>query len=126
MGKHAEIEAIVQEGITADEVEASWLDSVTWWNRRLETAGSAASFYQRLILQEASLSLWGEQLEASKALSAEEGRDAAQAWLSAENPRLWVIVGDRAQIEEQVDGLGLPVQWITPSQALLGEFGVAR
>ena len=122
----AEIDAIAQDGITADEVEASWLDSVTWWNRRLETAGSAASFYQRLILQEASLDLWSEQLDASKILSAEEGRDAAQAWISADSPRLWIIVGDRTQIEDQVDGMGLPVQWITPSQALLGEFEVAR
>ena len=122
----AEIDAITQEGITDDEIEAAWLDNVTWWNRRLETAGSAGGFYQWMILNETTLALWHERIVAFRDQSGEAGRAAAQAWLSADSPRLWVIVGDRSQIEEQVDGLGLPVQWITPSQALLGEFEVAR
>lgn len=121
-----EIDAMVQDGVTADEVEASWLDDVTGWNRRLETAGSAAGFYQQLILQEASLTRWSERLEAAKGLTGEESRAAAEAWLSPDHSRLWIIVGDRALIEEQVAGMGLPVQWITPSQAIFGEFEVAR
>ena len=69
---------------------------------------------------------WTDLLAEARGLSAAASRAAAQDWLSTDSPRLWIIVGDRAQIEEQVDGLGLPVQWIDPSQALLGDFEVAR
>ncbi|MFT5679253.1 MAG: zinc protease [Myxococcota bacterium] len=120
-----ELDTMVASGVTEDEVEAAWLDQVTWWNRRLETAGTAASFYQQLILQDQTLETLGERLSTSKGLTPADSVVCAESWMT-DRPRLWVIVGDRSLIEEQVDSLGLPVQWITPQQAILGEFEVAR
>ncbi len=120
-----ELDTMIASGVTEDEVEAAWLDDVTWWNRRLETAGTAASFYQQLILQEQTLEGLSDRLSAAAALTPEDTVTCAASWMT-DRPRLWVIVGDRTLIEEQVSGLGLPVQWVTPEQAILGELEVAR
>ncbi len=121
----AELDTMVASGATADEVEAAWLDDVTWWNRRLETAGTAASFYQQLILQEQTLADLSGRLSTANALTPEDTVACAESWMT-DRPRLWVIVGDRTLIEAQVTSLGLPVQWITPEQAILGAFEVTR
>jgi zinc protease len=120
-----ELFGMLSGGATTDEIEAAWLDEVTWWNRRLETAGTAASFYQQLILQEESLDALAERLSAARALTTADTLPVATTWLSG-RPRLWVIVGDRGLIGAQVESLELPVQWVTPDAAILGEFTVER
>ena len=122
----SEINELCEGGLTADEVEAAWLDEVTWWNRRLETAGTASGFYQKLILQEESVASVTARLGAARSLSDTALVDTAGAWLGADSVWMWVIVGDRSLIGDQVEGMGLPVQWITPEEAVMGEFEVAR
>ena len=58
-----------QEGITDDEIEAAWLDNVTWWNRRLETAGSAGGFYRELLAAQALLVSCGQSAAGRRQLS---------------------------------------------------------
>lgn len=121
-----ELGLIAGAGPTPGEISAAWLDQVTWWNRRLETDATAASFYQNLLRQEESVDALSERLAALKALTPAEAQATAATWLGAEAPFLWVIVGDRSAIEEQVSSLGLPVTWLTTEQVVMGEFAIER
>lgn len=124
----AEVAGVRDQGVTDAELDAAWLDEITGWNRILETAGSAAATYQGLLLQQEAVGDRAARLTALQGLTAAALADTAVGarWLGAENPQLWVIVGDRQQIGAQVEGLGMPVQWISPEDAILGRFEVAR
>jgi zinc protease len=122
----AEIAEIVDGGATGEEINSAWLDMVTWWNRRLETDSSAANFYQSLERKPESAADVAARLAAQQALTPEQTQAAAARWLGADAPRLWVIVGDRDAIGEQVDQIGLPVTWLTAEQAILGDFSIPR
>ena len=122
----AEVRGVRDAGVTEDELRAAWLDEVTSWNRTLETAQSAGGTYQGALLQRETVADRAARLQALAALVPADLSAAGTRWLAEDGPQLWVIVGDRAQIGDQVAGLGMPVQWISPEDAILGRFEVAR
>ena len=122
----AELGAVVSAGVTEAEVSASWLDVITWWNRRLETDQTAADFYQRLTRAEEDVAALADRNAALRALSPADAQAAASTWLGEGAPQLWVVVGDRAVIGEQVTQLGPPVTWLTAEEAIMGTFTLPR
>ncbi|MFT4978697.1 MAG: zinc protease, partial [Myxococcota bacterium] len=122
----AELATIAADGPTAGEINAAWLDDVTWWNRRLETDSTAANFYQSLTRQEESIDDVAARLAAMHDLKPAAAQAVAARWLGVDAPMLWVIVGDRSAIGDQVESLGLPTTWISTTEAIMGTFTVPR
>ncbi|MBW1877034.1 MAG: insulinase family protein, partial [Deltaproteobacteria bacterium] len=116
-----EIARVVEEGVTAEEVDAAWREWVSDWNTVQQTAGSAFSFYVDLFESERTLTEVRGELDAIAALTPEDTRRVAAAWLGPEQPRIWVVVGDREVIELQLAALEGEVRWVTPEQAILGD-----
>ena len=63
-----------------------------------------------------------DRIVAAQSLTTQATLDAAKTWFCTDKPRIWVVVGDRAQVSPQLDALGWKVEWVTPSEALLGTF----
>lgn len=116
-----EVARLVAEGVTAEEIDMARQATVSDWNGTRETAGSARRFYDALASDGETTAIVrarGEQLEA---LTPEATKAAAATWFS-DRPHLWVIVGDRAALEPQLKDLGWDAEWISPSDAILGQF----
>ncbi|MCB9742663.1 MAG: insulinase family protein [Alphaproteobacteria bacterium] len=116
----AEIEGLVRGGPTQAELDAAWRDEVGWWNRTLETAGRASSWAYELHDQGISAGDAAALIDALGQLTPAQTIAAADRWMGPEAPRLWVVVGDRDQLEPQLSALGWDVRWISPEQAILG------
>lgn len=116
-----ELGRLVSEGITAEEIDMARQASVSEWNGTRETANSARGFYASLVADDETVQTMrarGDQLEA---LTPEATQKVAAEWLG-EDPHVWVVVGDRAALEPQLESLGWTVEWVVPTDAVLGQF----
>jgi hypothetical protein len=55
-------------------------------------------------------------------LRSEDLRRVAAKCFRGEVPRVWVLVGDKKEMEPQLAALGWKAEWLTPEQAFLGTF----
>lgn len=115
-----ELAALIEAGATEQEIRDGSLSWLTSWNRTLETASSAASLYSSMLWYGVTLEDMAERAARHRNTSSEQTRTAASTYFSPKTPHLWVVVGDRAQIEPQLDALDLPTTWILPELAALG------
>lgn len=118
----AELERVVAEGITPEEISAKSLEDIGGFNQVLQTTDSASGFYTALLLDGHSVADARARVEATAGLTPELTQQAAAAWLGPESARSWAIVGPRSVMEEKLADSGLPVEWIAPSDAVLGQF----
>ena len=115
-----ELAKMAAEGPTQDEIDNRWRDQVSTWNTRLQTSEMARSFYAGLVDYQESLQDRLALLKASAELSPEQCQQAANRYLGSDAPRLWVVVGDRAGLEPQLEGY--EVTWLDPESAALGSW----
>jgi predicted Zn-dependent peptidase len=118
----AEIGRLVSDGVTAVELDMARQDAVSSWNGTRETAGSADRFYSQLLSDRESVADARAAGAALEAVDSEGAQGAMNRWMGPDAARLWVVAGDRKQLEAQLDALGWTVEWITPEQAILGTF----
>lgn len=118
----AELARYVAEGPTEVEASSATVGYVQVWNEELATSTSARQFYADLIDDDETVEAGRARLEALGALSPAQIQQAAAVWLKPDAPQLWVLVGDRAALEAQLGALGWTATWLTPSQAVLGQF----
>jgi zinc protease len=116
------LDAVAKEGLRADEVAAARNSLLGGWNTALLTADTANAFYLRRFYEKESVEQGLERMRKYDAVTPEETRRVAEKWLGPSAPRTWVVVGDRATLEPQLQALGWTVEWITPEQAILGTF----
>jgi zinc protease len=116
------LDAVAKEGLRADEVSAARNSLLGGWNTALLTAETANAFYLRRFYEKESVEQGLERMRRYDAVTPEETRRVAEKWLGPSAPRTWVVVGDRATLEPQLQALGWTVEWITPEQAVLGTF----
>jgi zinc protease len=114
----AEIQGIVAAGVTPGELSAWSIEEVGYWNQVLGTTDSAFDFYASLIVDQEDVADVRARIERSRAVTTADTVAAAR-WLAPDRPRTWVVVGPRAVIEAQLPA-GLPVTWVTPEDAILG------
>lgn len=117
-----EVDKVASEGVRGDEIVGARNSNVGWWNSTLETSGGAAGFYDSLHFNAATVAHERGLLEAIDKVSAVDTQRVASKWFGADKPRVWVIVGDRKQIEPQIASFGLQPEWITAEDAVLGTF----
>lgn len=117
-----ELDRVVAEGVRADEIVGARNSMVSGWNSTLETGVGAANFYSGLHIDDVSLAAERADVLALDGIRPEDTQRVAAKWLAPANPRVWVLVGDRAQIEPQLQKMGVTAEWLTPDQAVLGTF----
>jgi zinc protease len=109
--------------VTPDEVDMSIRRDVSAWNRVLENADSAAGFYGERLSAKETVEDAFLRAQVAAGLTPEQVAEGASPWFSADQARLWVVVGDRAAMEPQLTKLGWSdVAWIEPLHAVRGDF----
>jgi len=118
----AEMNALVEQGVTEDELGAAALEKISSWNNVKESARTAGWFYSGLLRSGETVADAEARGRKTLDVTAEDARAVAEARLGEEGTRLWVIAGDRQVLDPQLAALGFEVEWITPEQAVLGTF----
>jgi len=109
-------------GLRADEIDGAWKEWVGNWNTVQQTSNSAFQFYGHLSECGRSLDRARAELDTVEAMKPETTEAVARKWLAADGPWLWVVVGDRKEIEPQLKAQGLDVTWVSPQNAVTGAF----
>ncbi len=117
-----EMQALVDQGLTDVELDAAWRSAASSWNDTFADAYSSIGTYDGHTYQGESLTAARARYQQLAELTPQDTRRVAARWFGAETPRVWVLVGDKAAIEEQVAGLGWTLEWVEPASAFVGAF----
>ena len=117
-----EVARLVAEGVPAAELAMGYRSWAADWNNQFQTAASAAGLYAAVHNEDCTVKVRRDRMVAAQSLTTQATLDTAKTWFGTDKPRIWVVVGDRAQVSPQLDALGWKVEWVTPSEALLGTF----
>lgn len=118
----AELARMIEGGVTDEELEASLRSQISSWNDTRQTAESTSNFYSSLQDEEWSVADARAQLDAAAAVTSEDVVEVAARYLGPDEPRVWVLAGDRSLLEEQIDELGWDVEWLDVDVAIQGAF----
>lgn len=111
---------VVAEGLTAREIEDGQAARVSDWNDTLGTVGSAANVYGAWMRARRERAWVRERLDRILAVEPEDTVEVARRWLSPEEPRVVVVIGDRSVLEPQLEALGLAADWVPGELVVLG------
>lgn len=117
-----EVDKIAAEGARAEEINGARNTMVSWWNSSLETGAGSVSFYDKLHFDATTVGAERDRVLALDHVTPEDTKRVAGKWLAPTNPRVWVIVADKAVVGPQLDAAGLKVEWISAEDAILGAF----
>lgn len=120
-----EIGRLVAEGVTSDEIEWAIRADLFDWNDARKTATTARAFYAQRMYDLETVADARARGEAADAVGPDQVKDVAARWLGPDAARVWVVVGDRAQIEPQLHTLGWVAEWTDPASAVAGSFAPA-
>lgn len=115
-----ELERVVVEGVTEEELTAWWRGEVKDFNDTRGTLRSASGFYGSLDAHQETVADRVARLEAVAAVDRVAAQQIAATWLGGPAPRSWVVVGPREALETGFEALGWEVQWLEASDAVLG------
>lgn len=116
----AELAKAAEGGITPEELSSRQRDRITRWNQRLETASSARSWYGGMVLYDETLEDRRALLESTLELTLEDCNRVAAEVLGPDATKVWVVVGDRSALEDQL--ADLEPTWIDATSAALGNW----
>lgn len=122
----AELDALAGSPPDAAELDAMRRSTFSDWNRTRENAERAAALYESALDERHTVAELRARTEAMAATTTEDVARVAREWLSADRPRVWVVVGDRHAIEAELAGQPLAAEWIDPTTAILGTFQPSR
>ncbi|TNE85681.1 MAG: insulinase family protein [Deltaproteobacteria bacterium] len=117
-----ELAKLAESGVTEGEIGAAVRERVQGWNRTRLTASTGSNLYSGLLDDEETAAEARERLASLSEIPIAETQRVAAEWLGTDAARLWVVVGDRAQLEGPLAEKGIAVEWITPEEAVLGGF----
>ncbi|MCB9668979.1 MAG: insulinase family protein [Alphaproteobacteria bacterium] len=115
-----ELDAVLTDGVTPEELEAWWRGSVKDYNDTRGTIGSASSFYDALYTDQEAVADRLGRVKAVKDVTVDQAREVAGRWLGPDVARVWVVVGPREQLEAGFAALGWEAEWVTAEDAVLG------
>jgi len=114
-----QLDALAQGGLTEAELADGVQSRISGWNATLMTTGRAANVFASRARLGWSTRDARRRLDRYGQVTPQDSRRVARAWL-AEGPRAWVIVGERSELEPQLEALGLEVQWLPGELVVLG------
>ncbi|MFT7518105.1 MAG: zinc protease [Kiritimatiellia bacterium] len=115
-----EIDGVVSDGLTEQELADALAGRITRWNGTLASAHSASSVYGSMQRHRRSVAEVRERLDAIADVDLVEAQRVAARWFASDQPRLWVIVGDQKKLEPLLDELGWDVRWMPSELTVLG------
>jgi zinc protease len=118
----AELQALVDEGVSPEELTSAWRAAASGWNDTLANADTAGNMYYRAMYDGDTIAAVRSRIERVKSVAPADTARVAARYFGAEVPRLWVVVGDRTAIEGQLASLGWTPEWVAPEEAFLGNF----
>ncbi len=121
----AELQRLVDEGVTADELALARSRLVASWNESLVTADDAEGRYLGAVEDGESMAQRRARYLALADVAPEQVQQVAKTHWSADGARLWVFVGEQAGIQAQLDELGWTAEWVEPAAAILGRVPAA-
>ncbi len=121
----AELQRLVDEGVTADELALARSRLVASWNESLVTADDAEGRYLGAVEDGESMAQRRARYLALADVAPEQVQQVAKTHWSADGARLWVFVGEQAGIQAQLDELGWTAEWVEPAAAILGKVPAA-
>ncbi len=117
-----EVDKLAAEGARIDEITGARNTMVSWWNSSLETGAGSIKFYDQLHFDESTVGAERDRVVALDHVTPDDTKRVAGKWLAPANPRVWVIVGDKNAIGQQLEAAGLKVEWVSAEDAILGTF----
>ncbi len=117
-----ELQELVDGGVSADELAASWRAGAAAWNNTFANADTSTGFYWTVLLERSSVALQRGLVHSVETLRSEDVRRVAARCFRSEVPRVWVLVGDQTAMEPQLAALGWQVEWVSPEAAFIGGF----
>jgi len=117
-----EIATIAAEGTTDEEIDAWWRADVMQFNKIRGTIDDAYSFYSNNLEEQETVADALARIDAADKMTVARTAEVASEVLSADAPRIWVVVGPKDAIVKGVDALEWEVEWISPKDAILGRF----
>ena len=115
-----ELQRLVDEGVTANELDMALRNQISNWNGVRETSSSATGLYSSLVFDQKTVADAVAWNSAAAAVTPEQAKTVAETWMSDDKARVWVIAGDRKALEAQFVELGWTVEWIVAQQGILG------
>lgn len=117
-----ELATMAGAGCTPEEIDAAYRDAVSGWNDTYEGAASVAGAYTGRLEAHRTVADELGRLRALAQVTPEQTQAAAARWFGDDALHVWVIVGDRSALEDDLAARGLRPQWIAPDAAILGAF----
>ncbi len=117
-----EFSALVTDGLTPGELAAARNSKVSEWNMAMQTSGTAVGMYSGAFYEGLTISDYTAFYQGLDGVTSADTQRAAATYWAEDKPRLWVVVGDMEVLEPQFEAAGLLVEWMSPTQAVLGTF----
>lgn len=117
-----ELDRLIDEGVTEDELDMLKRAKVADWNVLRQTASDAWNLYRGAMVDGERIADLSEKNAQLSDLTVADLQAVAKQYMGASQPHYWVVVGDRTQLEGQLEQAGLEAEWLDPVQAVLGGF----
>ncbi len=120
-----ELQRLVDDGVTASELSLAQRRLVASWNESLVTADDAFGRYLAALEDGETIADRRARFLALAEVGPQDVQRVASEHWGADGVRLWVLVGERDAVQEQLDTLGWTAEWVDPSAAILGKVPAA-
>jgi zinc protease len=117
-----ELQRLVDEPVTAEELDGTRRLLAADWNRTFETASDAMGRYAAALRQGWTIEGDRARHQAVMDATADDLQAVARTWLAPDRARLWVVVADRDVVGPALEERGWDVAWVDPADAILGKF----
>lgn len=114
-----QLDDLAADGLTEVEVGDGVRARVSAWNSTFSTVERAARVYSSRIRFGRSMADSRATLDDYAAISVDDTRQVSARWLDGA-PRAWVIVGERSELDPQLERLGMEVEWLPGELVILG------
>ena len=116
-----ELAALVEAGVTQNEIDPSWRASMKSHNDTRSTTSRAAGNYGGLVALEMTVADRLARLDVERAVTPEQTRALATEVFGAD-AGVWIFLGPRGALETGLKELGVTAEWVEPAEAILGHF----
>ena len=120
----AQLAGLSQGGLTEGELRDGRAAALATWNATFSSIDAVDRRYWGWLSLGRDLAYGRGIVQAVREVKPARTRQVAARWLGQDAPRLWVVVGNRRDLEPQLAELDLEVRWV-PSELVVLGLGVA-
>ena len=110
---------LAADGLTENELGDGVRARISGWNATLQTTDRASTVYGSRVRLGWSTADARERLDAYAEVTPARSQEVARRWIE-DQPRAWVIVGERSALQPQLDALDMEVTWLPGELVILG------